>query len=92
MIVKVTSYTKIRKAAKATVRYIMHRPNREGSRAARDLFGIDGFMEKYHAYALIDGAQKGSVFYRVAFSPDPSKEDTFKDLDLVWLTRPPYAT
>src|SRR4051794_33568730 len=87
MIVKVTSYTKIRKTAKATVRYIMHRPNREGSRAARDLFGEDGFMEKYHAYAMVDGAQKGSVFYRVALSPDPSKEDTFKDLDLVWLTQ-----
>src|SRR3954464_3676424 len=86
MIVKVTSYTKIRRAAKATIRYIMHRPNERGERVTRGLFGSDGPMERYHGYWTIDDAPKGSIFYRVAFSPDPVKEDANKDLDLEWMT------
>src|SRR5215213_2874043 len=86
MIVKVTSYTKIRKAAKATIRYIMHRPNERGERVTRGLFGSDGLMERYHGYWMIDDAPKGSTFYRVALSPDPNKEDADKDLDLEWMT------
>src|SRR4051794_22850968 len=87
MIVKVTSYTRIKKAAKATVRYIMHRPNDQGKRVTRALFGADGPMEKYHAYWMIDGMRRGSVFYRVAISPDPRKEDTNKGLDLWGMTQ-----
>src|SRR5215212_9090550 len=86
MIVKVTSYTRVRKAAKATIRYIMHRPNEEGERVTRGLFGSDGPMERYHGYWMIDDARKGSIFYRVALSPDPVKEDANKDLDLEWMT------
>src|SRR3954471_9229237 len=87
MVVKVTSYTRIRKAAKATIRYIQHRPNEEGQRVIRALFGEDGPMERHHAYWLIDHMKKGSVFYRVAFSPDPKREDTYKDLDLWGMTQ-----
>ena len=87
MIVKITSYTRIRRAAKATIRYIMHRPDREGERKSRSLFGEDGLIDKSLAYDLIDEAIKGSVFFRVAISPDPAKEDANKDLDLNWLTQ-----
>src|SRR5215213_10684940 len=87
MIVKVTSWTRIRNAAKATIRYIMHRPDREGERATRTLFGTDGPMEKYHGYDMVDGAKKGTMFYRIVISPDPKKQDTYKDLDLWLLTQ-----
>src|SRR3954452_20699074 len=86
MIVKVTSYTKIRRAAKATIRYIMHRRNERGERVTRGLFGSDGPMERYHGYWTIDDAPRGSIFYRVAISPDPVKEDANKGLDLEWMT------
>src|SRR3712207_6060089 len=84
MIVKVTSYTRVRKAAKATIRYMMHRPDREGERVTRSLFGDDGPTNKDLAYATIDDAK---LFFRVAISPDPVKEDSNKDLDLPWLTQ-----
>src|SRR3954452_2048885 len=87
MIVKITSYTRNRRAAKATIRYIMHRPDREGERKSRSLFGEDGLIDKSLAHDLIDKAIKGSVFFRVAISPDPAKEDANKDLDLNWLTQ-----
>jgi hypothetical protein len=87
MIVRVTSYTRIRKAIKATVRYLKHRPNIEGERVTRPLFGSDGPMEKYHAYSMIEGASRGTIFYRIAISPDPNREDTNKDLDLWGMTQ-----
>src|SRR5215213_4364639 len=83
----VTSYTRNRKAAKASIRYIKHRPNRERERASRLLFDFENLVENLHAYQMIDGAPKGSIFYRVAFAPDPNKEDANKDLDLRWLTQ-----
>src|SRR4051812_3205741 len=86
MVVKVTSYTRIRKAIKATIRYIMHRPDMEGERAHRTLFGADGPMEKYHGYRMVDAAKKGTVFYRTAISPDP-RMDINQDLGLWKLTQ-----
>src|SRR4051794_12200304 len=87
MIVRVTSYTRIRKAIRSTVRYLKHRPNIEGERVTRPLFGSDGPMEKYHAYSMIDEAPRGTIFFRIAISPDPKREDTNKDLDLWGMTQ-----
>jgi hypothetical protein len=87
MIVKVTSYTRNRKAAKASIRYISHRPNMDKRRVSRPLFDFEDILKKLEIYKMIDQSPKGSVFYRVAFSPDPAKEDTYKDLDLRWLTQ-----
>jgi hypothetical protein len=84
-IVKAT-YTRSRKAAKATVRYIAHRPGHDGSRATRAIYGIDGRLEKKDAYAMIDKAEKGAVFFRVVVSPDPKIEDLFSDLRLLDIT------
>jgi hypothetical protein len=85
-IVKV-KYTRSRPKIKAHVRYITHRPGREGETISRSLFDLHGFIDKDHAYQLIDQASRGRVFFKVILSPDPKREDRFKDLDLEHLTR-----
>ena len=84
-IVKAT-YTKSRGGAKASIRYIEHRPGKDGEKVTRILFGSDGGMGRWQAYSLIDEAGKGSYFYRFAISPDPTHEDTGKDLVLRQVT------
>lgn len=84
-IVKVT-YTKNKTAAKKTVRYLAHRPGKDGGRATRELFGPDGELSKDQAYRLIDEAKKGTTFFRIVISPDPGLEDTNRDLYLSDIT------
>ena len=81
-----TTYTKSSGAAKAAIRYIEHRPGREGEKVKRELYGSDGSMERGEAYRMIDAAGKGTVFFRFVISPDPVKEDTEKDLLLTEIT------
>jgi hypothetical protein len=81
------NYTKQAGAAKASVRYIEHRPGKEGERTTRALFGSDGLMGRYQAYEMIDGAAVGSSFFRLVLSPDPKKEDTGRDLALRDITK-----
>jgi hypothetical protein len=71
-----------KKRAKAAVRYIQHRPGKDGQKQIRTLFGRDGAMEKTHAYQIIDEAQKWDILFRVIITPDPSKEDTNQDLNM----------
>src|SRR6266852_1978885 len=80
-IVKAT-YTKKANGAKASIRYIAHRPGKDGAKAVRTLFGIDGAMGRWQAYHMIDEAAKGSLFYRFVLSPDPKGEDSEKDVFL----------
>src|ERR1700686_2992229 len=84
-IVKAT-YTKSSAGAKAGVRYIEHRPGKDGEKITRTLFGIDGLMGRWQANRMIDEAQKGSIFFRFVISPDPKQEDTGKDLFLREIT------
>ena len=84
-IVKAT-YTRRGQGAKASIRYIQHRPGKEGAKITRTLFGIDGAMGRYEAYNMIDEAEKGSVFFRFVISPDPQKEDSEQDLHLREIT------
>src|SRR2546423_8940016 len=84
-IVKAT-YTKSSAGAKASIRYIAHRPGKDGATITRNLFGIDGLMGRWQAYQMIDEAEKGSVFFRFVISPDPQGEDTDKDLFLREIT------
>ena len=84
-IVKAT-YTKQKAGAKAAIRYIAHRPGKDGAKITRTLFGSDGVMSKRQAYRMIDAAEKGTVFFRIVISPDPSMEDTQKDLHLWEIT------
>jgi hypothetical protein len=80
-IVKAT-YTKKRDGAKASVRYIAHRPDRHGRRGNRVLFGSDGILTRSDAYTMIDEAEPGTIFFRFAISPDPRWEDTYHDLHM----------
>jgi hypothetical protein len=75
-----------RDRAKATIRYIQHRRDRDGERVNRTLFGYDGALSREQAYKMIDEAQKGTIFYRFVLSPDPKREDRYKDLDLSEIT------
>jgi hypothetical protein len=71
-----------RDRAKATIRYIQHRPGKDQERKARNLFGIDGPMGRWQAYRIVDEAPKGRYFYRFVINPDPVNEDKERDLPL----------
>jgi hypothetical protein len=87
MAVVKASFTKSRGGAKASLHYILFRPGKGGEKVARQLFGHDGSMSIFQAEKLIDEAGKGTTFFRIVISPDPEKEDTYKDLNLEELTQ-----
>jgi hypothetical protein len=72
--------------AKATIRYITHRRDRDDHTVTRTLFGYDGELSKAQAYHMIDEAGRGTIFYRIVISPAPKREDRFRDLNLTDLT------
>lgn len=76
------TYTNKASSAKASVRYIEHRPGKDNAKITRALWGSDGKMERNEAYRMIDEAETGSIFFRFVISPDPVKEDTHKDIFL----------
>jgi hypothetical protein len=86
------SYTKSRAGAKASIRYIEHRPGKDGAKITRNLFGIDGLMGREQAYRLINEAGEGSFFYRFVLSPDPKEEDMRRDLHLRGITEQTMQT
>ena len=92
MAVITAKFTRERGIVKAGVRYIQHRTGREGQKVKRELFGIDGVMERQQAYQMIDEAGKGTAFFHIVISPDPSKEDTQKDLHLTEITKQTMLT
>jgi predicted SnoaL-like aldol condensation-catalyzing enzyme len=71
-----------KKRAKATVRYIQHRPGKDGKKQIRTLFGRDGVTERIDAYRMIDEAQKSDILFRAIVTPDPNEEDTKQDLNM----------
>jgi hypothetical protein len=85
------SYTRSRQVAKKAVRYIGHRAGADGQPSARQLFGADGALERLDAYQMIDQAEKGSIFFRFAISPDPRLEDGPRDLHLRQVTEETMA-
>lgn len=85
-IVKAT-YTKSSAGAKASIRYIEHRPGKDGATITRPSFNSDGLLGRWQAYRIIDEAEQGSFFYRFALSPDPKREDTQADLFLREITQ-----
>lgn len=80
------TYTQKAQSAKASVRYIEHRPGKDNRKITRTLWGWDGKMERQEAYRMIDEAGKGSTFFRFVISPDPENEDTHKDIYLREIT------
>ena len=91
-IVRITSFTRTRGAAKASVRYIAHRPGKDGRVTSRTLYTTDGEVTKLDAYNMIDEAKKGSVFFRIVISPDAKQEDTRSDLYLWQITEQTMLT
>jgi hypothetical protein len=80
-------YTRNRNGIKAHLRYIIHRPDRDGEKQTRQLFSADyTTLEKKRAYELIDRAPQGTIFFKIMLSPDPNKEDTRRDVDLWHVT------
>jgi hypothetical protein len=80
-------YTRGKEAIKAHLRYIVHRPGKERERLTRELFHHNYLsVTKQYAYDLINGAPKGTVFYKMTINFHPLKEDTHKDLDLQYIT------
>src|SRR5205823_9792409 len=90
-IVKAT-YTKSRGGAKASIRYIEHRPGKDNEKVTRTQFGSDRGMGRRQAYQMIDEAEKCSLFLRFVISPDPKGEDTGKDLFLREVTEKTMQT
>jgi hypothetical protein len=85
------SYTRSRAKIKATLRYIIHRPGRDGERLTRTLFGWGGEPTKEDGYQRID-ADKGMTYFHLKMNFHPKREDTRKDLDLRAITRQTVAT
>jgi hypothetical protein len=76
-------YARGRGAIKAHLRYIVHRPGIEQGRTTRELFQHNYLsVTKQDAYALINDAPKGTIFYKLTVNFHPLKEDRHKDLDL----------
>lgn len=92
MAVITAKFTRSRGMVKAGVRYIQHRAGREGEKTKRELFGMDGVMDRQQAYQMIDEAGKGTAFFHIVISPDPTKEDTEKDLHLAEITKQTMLT
>src|SRR2546423_2203499 len=80
------TYTHKAAGAKASIRYIEHRPGKDNAKITRTLWGVDGKMERSEAYHMIDEAQKGSIFFRFVISPDPATEDSERDIFLREIT------
>src|SRR5260221_467814 len=90
-IVKAT-YTKQAEEAKTSIHYIANRPGKDNQHTTQTLFGIDRTMDRKEAYRMIDEAKQGSIFFRFVISPDPTQEDTDKDLYLREITEKTMQT
>ena len=90
MAVVITSFERRGKVGNAktkeAVRYIQHRAGKDGERVMRPLFTNDSPMTRLEAYQFIDEAPKGTKFFTIIISPDPTTEDTHHDLDMRQIT------
>jgi hypothetical protein len=80
-------YIRGKEQIKAHLRYITHRRGKTQEKITRLLFGRDGLTDKQASYQMIDSAKPGTAFFKIMISPDPRREDTYKDLDLQHVTR-----
>ena len=85
-VVKV-EYTRSRPRMKAHIRYITYRPGRDREKISRALFDNHGLSDTQRAYHMVDMAPRGTNFFKIVISPDPKREDRYKDLDLPHITR-----
>jgi hypothetical protein len=73
--------------AKATLSYNGRRAGKDKVKMQRVLFGHGGELTEEQAERMIDEAPKNTYFWRVILSPDPTREDQDKDLDIRQLTK-----
>jgi hypothetical protein len=85
------SFTRSRAKIKAALRYIVHRPGREGERLTRPLFSGEKTPSKADAYRFID-EKRGMTYFHLKINFHPKREDTRKDLDLRTITSQTIAT
>ena len=85
------SFTRSRAKIKAALRYIVHRPGRDGERLTRPLFSGEKTPNKAEAYRLID-EERGMTYFHLKINFHPKWEDTRKDLDLRTITTQTIAT
>jgi hypothetical protein len=79
-------YTRSRTAIKAHLRYIVHRPGKEWEKRTRELFQHEyQRVTKQDAYDLINSAPRNTIFYKMMINFHPTREDTYKDLDLQYI-------
>ena len=80
------NYTRSNGAIKAHLKYIVHRPGKEGEKKTRALFGFAGELSKADAYNMMD-AHKGMTYFRIVLNFHPKREDKQRDLDLSSITK-----
>ena len=68
-------YTRSKEGIKRHLRYIVHRPGKDMKKPTRELFQHNyQSVTKQYAYDLINGAPKGTVFYKMTHQlPSPQR-------------------
>jgi hypothetical protein len=75
------------KQAKAHLHYIIHRKGREGEKMERQLFDRFGDdVGKEYVNSLIENSKSQNIF-KIILNFSPTKEDTYKDLNLRIITQ-----
>jgi hypothetical protein len=87
MAVVTLKYIRNKEQIKANLRYFTHRSGREKEKKTRPIFTNVGETDKQEFYKQVSLAGRGTLFYKFMISPDPKREDSLKDLDLLYITR-----
>jgi hypothetical protein len=90
-VVVIKWFFRSKKTAKERLSYIAGRPGKEKEDMSRPLFGFGGQMSREQAERMIANAPKGTIFFPIILSPDPTRENTEKDLDLWHVTRQTFV-
>ena len=90
-VVVIKWFFRSKQTAKERLVYIADRPGKEKEEVSRPLFGFGGQLSREQAEQMIANAPKGTIFFPIIFSPDPTRENKEKDLDLWHVTRQTYV-
>jgi hypothetical protein len=90
-VVVIKWFFRSKQTAKERLAYIAGRPGKEKEEVSRPLFGFGGQMSREQAEHMIANAPKGTIFFPIILSPDPTRENTEKDVDLWQVTRQTFV-
>ena len=79
-VVVIKWFFRSKKTAKERLAYIAGRPGKEKEDMSRPLFGFGGQMSREQAEQMIASAPKGTIFFPIIVSPDPTRENKEKAL------------